>query len=88
MTAMPTAPQHKRTWVGSLGGLCKNGHSLEGLGWDSGLEGQAQVLACYPQTRGSYREHVVVTEKTLELAYLDLNPSSSTHHPCSVGQVN
>lgn len=56
-------------------------------GGGSGLEGQAEVLAHHRQTRGSHRG-VAVTARTLELAYLALNPGSSTHRLCSFGQVN
>lgn len=59
----------------------KNGHRLEELGLGRGLEGQPEVLAYHPQTRhNGYR--------TLELAHLGSNPSSSTCQLCTLGQIN
>lgn len=43
--------------AGQGGGVLeKNGHRLEELGFGRGLEGQAEVSACHPQTGGSHRE--------------------------------
>lgn len=54
--------------------------------WWRGLEGQAEVLAHHPQTRGSHGEGVAVTVQTSELVILGSKPIS--YQLCSLAQVN